>query len=140
MLITMLERFWLRVDRRGSDECWPWTGAQSKAGYGMLGLPRNMRRGTKSVQATHIALGIAGVRRPSVHAMALHSCDNPCCVNPAHLRWGDHADNAEDAVDRRRYKVGAKRAAARAEMDRRAADISLAFGKSEIPNNSDPDP
>lgn len=33
---------------------------------------------------------------------ALHSCDNPRCVNPSHLRWGTAADNTNDAVTRKR--------------------------------------
>ena len=27
---------------------------------------------------------------------ALHSCHNPACINPAHLRWGTAKENADD--------------------------------------------
>lgn len=34
---------------------------------------------------------------PADGKSALHRCGNPSCVNPKHLYWGDHRDNAEDA-------------------------------------------
>ncbi|SAL26117.1 hypothetical protein AWB73_01986 [Caballeronia turbans] len=38
--------------------------------------------------------------------LALHSCDNPRCINPKHLRWGTHSDNMRDRSERRRSRGG----------------------------------
>jgi len=88
-------RFWAKVDRRGPDECWEWTGARYPAGYG-----RAVRDGRVVVahrRAYEYAVG------PIPDGMdLLHSCDNPPCVNPAHLRPGTDADNARDKVERGR--------------------------------------
>lgn len=36
----------------------------------------------------------------------LHSCDNPPCINPEHLRVGRDQDNANDRRDRNRIAFG----------------------------------
>lgn len=32
-------RFWSHVDRRGDDECWPWTAYTNQKGYGIFKMP-----------------------------------------------------------------------------------------------------
>lgn len=44
----------------------------------------------------------------------LHSCDVPLCVNPAHLREGTQADNANDMFSRGRVcRIGIRNGRAR---------------------------
>ncbi|MCY0957741.1 HNH endonuclease [Streptomyces sp. H27-H5] len=56
--------------------------------------------------ATHVALEVDGRPRPG-NLHALHSCDTPSCVNPAHLRWGTNADNVKDRGRRGRFVCNA---------------------------------
>jgi hypothetical protein len=37
-----------------------------------------------------------------------HKCDNPKCINPAHLEFGTQQENVKDMVNRGRNCVGAK--------------------------------
>lgn len=90
------QRFDSMVDVHSTGECWPWKGYCRPSGYGMFSV------GKTPVQATHIALLLSGQPRPPTNNFALHSCDNPTCCNPAHLRWGSAADNECDRRERGR--------------------------------------
>lgn len=98
--MTTEERFWSKVDRRGPDECWPWTAGRHTHGYGVFYLP-----GKVQVLAHRYALALEEPP-PFDGAHALHSCDNPPCVNPGHLHWGTHQDNMREAAERGRAKPG----------------------------------
>ena len=100
--------FWSRVDRREPDECWLWLGDKygggSKGGangYGRLGAGESGK-----YLLAHRVSYILSVGPIPDHALVLHRCDNPPCVNPNHLYTGTHADNAADRTTRGRSAAG----------------------------------
>jgi hypothetical protein len=90
------------IERRTIDPetgCWEFTGSRDGSGYGNV---RYRGRVTKAHRlAAHLWLDFD----LASHECILHSCDNPPCFNPAHLRVGSKADNARDMVDRDRQFV-----------------------------------
>lgn len=82
----------LCVQTKDRSECWQWPWGHAN-GYPTLGANRLVM---------HVALEKDGRQRPD-GAFGLHSCDNPGCWNPDHLRWGTHAENMADAVVRHRF-------------------------------------
>lgn len=99
---TLAERFWEKVDKRGPDECWPWTGA-SGGGDGRGHIWGDGR----IVIASRLSVELATGQAPPEERNVLHSCDNPPCVNPRHLRIGTQAENVQDMVSRGRARGGA---------------------------------
>lgn len=87
------ERWAKFVTEGDPDECWEWAGGCNWQGYGRFYLSRPEYR--KSVSAHRVALIRAGIEIPP-GMMALHRCDNPPCVNPAHLYVGNRSQNALD--------------------------------------------
>lgn len=75
----------------GPDACWPWQGTIHHLGYGVTGYRGRQWRAHR--------LSWAATKGPIPPGMlVLHSCDNPPCVNPAHLWLGTHRDNSADCV------------------------------------------
>ena len=95
---TPTERFWRKVDKRGPDDCWEWLATQNALGDGLLKV------GGKYVLAHRFALEQEGDIVDDF--VVRHSCDNPSCVNPAHLSIGTHADNRADCVRQGRQAKG----------------------------------
>lgn len=91
------ERFWQKVNK--TDSCWLWTGARLRTGYGSIRIKK------KSERAHRIAYQIAVGDIPE-GCLILHSCDNKICVNPSHLKVGDHRDNTLEAIERGLHPVG----------------------------------
>lgn len=111
--MTWLERFWSYVDTSG--DCWLWTGAKKRHGYGVYGTRR------VSVLAHRFSWEFANRTPIPAGLHVLHRCDNPPCVNPAHLSVGTPGDNVADAIAKGRLIPFS---GARAEATRRRKAIA----------------
>jgi hypothetical protein len=92
-------RFLPKIAVAGPDECWEWTGARHPFGHGRL------RAGGRNepMFIAHRLAYIYWVGPIPDGLQVRHTCDNPPCVNPAHLLLGTQADNTLDMVRRRRH-------------------------------------
>lgn len=96
---TWQERFWQYVTPGAPDECWEWQGARNSYGYGRLNSGGKNGRTIKAHRASYeIHTGI-----DPGELDVCHRCDNPPCVNPAHLFLGDAKANAADMVAKGRH-------------------------------------
>jgi hypothetical protein len=104
----MLVRIELTIDRsKGPSSCWIWTGMRDKDGYGRVSLrPKNLlmhRWMWEQANNRGVPLG----------QQVCHHCDNPSCVNPAHLFLGTSQDNKTDSVTKGRAVKGERTASAK---------------------------
>lgn len=97
----MALKFWSRTTRQG--DCILWTGSVDSRGYG------NLRWNGKISRAHRVAYELLHGPIPSGRGhhgtVVMHSCDNRLCVNPSHLRLGDHAANMADMKAKGRRKI-----------------------------------
>lgn len=88
----LANRFYAKVVK--GEGCWDWLGWKDARGYGYIWADGRM------FGAYRVSLLLT--RGPSEGKIALHSCDNPSCVNPDHLRWGTYKENTADKINRKR--------------------------------------
>lgn len=98
---TVTNRFWKHVNKEGN--CWVWTGNRGSNGYGQLSVYVD---GTQKKMAAHRLSYIIHCATIPAEMVVLHTCDNPACVNPKHLRIGSRSDNQRDMIRKGRWRHG----------------------------------
>jgi len=96
---TIDQSFWAYVKPGSPDECWEWQGCRQPSGYGIVSFD------TKQTLAHRVSYLLHYGVEPGDHFVC-HTCDNPPCVNPAHLFIGTHTDNVRDMVAKDRHIYG----------------------------------
>lgn len=81
--------------------CWNWIRSKDKDGYGWTARSTGTCKAHRLSFSTFIDDLLPGMQ-------ILHSCDNPSCINPEHLRQGTLMDNMLDAIKRGRHGKRAK--------------------------------
>ena len=101
MKITNTERFWRKVDRRDPHECWEWQGGTKGIPYGVFLTTPAFKQRKVTIPSRYSWELHHG---PVPEGMCvLHRCDNPPCVNPAHLFLGTPSDNTQDMLEKGRH-------------------------------------
>lgn len=92
------ERLWSYVDTSaGKDACWPFTGQTDRDGYGIISISNKKCRAHRVVHF---------LRCDERSEVVMHTCDNPPCCNPAHLKGGTQAENMRDRTRKDRQAKG----------------------------------
>lgn len=86
------ERFAMQY-KVAESGCWNWTSGKDKDGYGMF---RAEFDGVVYKRAHRWSWAFHNKEQIPKYANVCHSCDNPSCVNPAHLWIGSVKDNQRD--------------------------------------------
>ena len=74
-----------------TDTCWIWTAAKDGNGYGRFWYKDQMR-------LAHRISYLLFKNNFTDDLCILHTCNNPSCVNPEHLKEGTHAENMRDVA------------------------------------------
>lgn len=90
-----IKRFMSHVNK--TEDCWLWTSS-TNGRYGTFWYQGKTPRAHRLMFFIH-----NGYFPPEV----MHTCDNPLCVNPAHLIGGTHKDNMRDAKEKGRLNNNA---------------------------------
>lgn len=88
------------------SQCWIWTGRfkvpNKKYTYGMFSFGMKWRLAHRVSYALHNDR-IDLLDKPYI--ICMHTCDDPRCINPRHIKLGTTVDNSHDRREKGRYRV-----------------------------------
>lgn len=91
---TIQDRFSKYFNKGDKDQCWAWLGGRTHDNYGKFWFDKTMKAHKVAylIYKGDIPRGLC----------VLHSCDNPPCVNPHHLRLGTQQENIAEREQKQR--------------------------------------
>jgi hypothetical protein len=90
------------LDDAKDGECWEWRRHRNNHGYGKLTI------NGRGYYAHRLAYQLSKGAIPT-GLDVMHSCDNPACINPAHLSVGSRSKNMADCHARGRSRIPSPR-------------------------------
>lgn len=103
-----IDRYWSYVVK--GDSCWGWSGAKTRNGYGDIYVNGKMIKAHRFSYEVHFGSIPDGM-------VIRHTCHNPECTNPDHLKIGNQADNMNDAIESGRIARGSRNPNAKLSVD-----------------------
>lgn len=106
---TPEEKLWFGVSKEPGQgpkgECWEWQYSKRGSGNRVGGGYGTFTIGTKRFGTHCVAYELTNGSIPE-GMRVLHSCDNPPCCRPDHLKLGTDQDNVREAFERGRRGIG----------------------------------
>lgn len=84
--VPLLARVWAKVRTGDIDSCWGWAGSRGKLGHANFNVGKTCVPAYKLLYESIFGLVPDGL-------VLDHTCNNPRCCNPFHLRTTTNADN-----------------------------------------------
>lgn len=91
--VTLIKRFKSKLFK-ADNGCWEMNTHLDKDGYPLIWFHDNNMRGAQVAYVIYYKKPLTGI--------VCHTCDNPACVNPAHLFMADSGTNTRDMLSKKR--------------------------------------